>query len=106
LARTKLFIVSETTVPALAARQAIVAAIKERLGEGPNRNHRNVSNSVCFFRRSAARPIGANPGDAFPAPFPNDYALVREAIDSGCRSRVKSGQHVTAQLKKLIRRRR
>ena len=35
-ARTSLFIVSETTVPGLRHAKQLVAAIKERLGDGPN----------------------------------------------------------------------
>jgi pilus assembly protein CpaE len=42
-------------------------------------------------------------GDAFLACIPNDYALVREAIDRGVPLEdVKKGNKITLQLKKLI----
>jgi pilus assembly protein CpaE len=42
-------------------------------------------------------------GDAFAGAIPNDYALVREAIDRGVPlNEVKPGNKVTAQLKKLV----
>ncbi len=42
-------------------------------------------------------------GDAFTAVIPNDYALVREAIDRGVPlDEVKPGNKITAQLKKLL----
>jgi pilus assembly protein CpaE len=42
-------------------------------------------------------------GDAFLACIPNDYALVREAIDRGVPlEEVKKGNKITLQLKKLI----
>jgi pilus assembly protein CpaE len=42
-------------------------------------------------------------GDAFLACIPNDYALVREAIDRGVPlDDIKKGNKITLQLKKLI----
>jgi pilus assembly protein CpaE len=42
-------------------------------------------------------------GDAFLACVPNDYALVREAIDRGVPLEdVKKGNKITAELKKLV----
>ena len=42
-------------------------------------------------------------GDAFVAAIPNDYALVREAIDRGVPlDEVKPGNKISAQLKKLL----
>jgi pilus assembly protein CpaE len=42
-------------------------------------------------------------GDAFATAIPNDYALVREAIDRGVPlDEVKAGNKITAQLKKLV----
>ena len=42
-------------------------------------------------------------GDALAGAIPNDYALVREAIDRGVPlDEVKPGNKVTAQLKKLV----
>ncbi len=42
-------------------------------------------------------------GDAFLAAIPNDYALVREAIDRGVPlDEVKPGNKITAEIKKLV----
>jgi pilus assembly protein CpaE len=42
-------------------------------------------------------------GDAFLACIPNDYALVREAIDRGVPlDEVKKGNRITLQLKQLV----
>jgi pilus assembly protein CpaE len=47
--------------------------------------------------------IEAAIGDAFLACIPNDYALVREAIDRGVPLEdVKKGNKITLQLKKMI----
>jgi pilus assembly protein CpaE len=104
LGSNKLFIVSETTVPGLRHAKQLVAAIKERLGDGPNPQiivnrfeHRMFSSGL---RRS---DIAQTLGDAFAGAIPNDYSLVREAIDRGVPlDEVKPGNKVTAQLKKLV----
>jgi pilus assembly protein CpaE len=104
LGSNKLFIVSETTVPALRNAKQLVAAIKERLGEGPN--------PKVLVNRFEQRMFGSGLrrsdfeqtlGAAFSATIPNDYALVREAIDRGVPlDEVKPGNRITAQIKKLI----
>jgi pilus assembly protein CpaE len=104
LGSNKLFIVSETTVPALRHAKQLVAAIKERLGEGPN--------PQVIVNRFAQRMFSSGLrhsdleqtlGDAFAGAIPNDYSLVREAIDRGVPlDEVKPGNKITAQLKKLV----
>ncbi len=104
LGSNKLFIVSETTVPSLRQSKQLVAAIRERLGEGPhpqvivNRfEHRMFSSGL---RRS---DLVQTLGEAFVAAIPNDYALVREAIDRGVPlDEVKPGNKITVALKKLM----
>jgi pilus assembly protein CpaE len=104
LGSNKLFIVSETTVPSLRQSKQLVAAIQERLGEGPhpqvivNRfEHRMFSSGL---RRS---DLVQTLGEAFVAAIPNDYALVREAIDRGVPlDEVKPGNKITVALKKLM----
>ncbi len=104
LGSNKLFIVSETTVPSLRHAKQLVVAIKERLGDGPNPQvivnrfeHRMFSSGLR--RGDLVQALG----DAFVAAIPNDYALVREAIDRGVPlDEVKPGNKVTAQLKKLL----
>jgi pilus assembly protein CpaE len=104
LGSNKLFIVSETTVSALRHAKQLVAAIKERLEDGPqpqvlvNRFQRRLFGSG--LRRS---DIEQALGDAFASTIPNDYALVREAIDRGVPlDEVKPGNGITIQLKKLV----
>jgi len=104
LGSNKLFIVSETTVPALRHAKQLVTAIKERLGDGPN--------PQVIVNRFQQRMFGSGLrrgdlekalGDSFIACIPNDYALVREAIDRGVPlDDVKPGNQITAQLKKLM----
>ena len=104
LGSNKLFIVSETTVPALRHARQLVAAIKERLGDGPHPqvlvNRFQPSMFGSGLRRS---DLEKALGDAFVGSIPNDYALVREAIDRGVPlEEVKPGNKITAQLKKLM----
>jgi pilus assembly protein CpaE len=104
LGSNKLFIVSETTVPALRHAKNLVAAIKERLGEGPKPqvivNRFQPKMFAAGLRLNDLRQVL---GDAFTAVIPNDYALVREAIDRGVPlDEVKPGNKITAELKKVV----
>jgi pilus assembly protein CpaE len=104
LGSNKLFIVSETTVPGLRQAKQLVDAIRERLGDEPKPQviiNRFVQK---MFSSSLRRTdIEQAIGDAFVACVPNDYALVREAIDRGVPlDEVKQGNKITQQLKKLI----
>jgi pilus assembly protein CpaE len=104
LGSNRLFIVSETTVPGLRHAKQLVDAIRERLGDGPQPQviiNRFVQKMFSpGLRRS---DIQQAIGDAFLACIPNDYALVREAIDRGVPlDDVKKGNKITLQLKKLI----
>src|SRR5579862_3138028 len=100
----KLFIISETTVPGLRQAKQLVDAIRERLGDGPKPQviiNRFVAKMFSSSLRRA--DIEQAIGDAFLACIPNDYALVREAIDRGVPlEEVKKGNKITLQLKKLI----
>jgi pilus assembly protein CpaE len=104
LGSNKLYIVSETTVPSLRHAKQLVAAIKERLGDGPNPqvvvNRFQQRMFSSGLRRS---DLEQTLGNAFAAAIPNDYALVREAIDRGVPlDEVKPGNKITMQLKKLV----
>jgi pilus assembly protein CpaE len=104
LGSNKLFIVSETTVPGLRHAKQLVAAIKERLGEGPNPQVIVNRFAQKIFESGLRRgDLAQTLGDAFIAAIPNDYALVREAIDRGVPlDEVKPGNKITAELKKLV----
>jgi pilus assembly protein CpaE len=104
LGSNKLFIVSETTVPSLRQAKQLVAAIKERLGDGP---HPGVIVNRFLQKMFSAglrhSDLEQTLGGAFAAAIPNDYALVREAIDRGVPlDEVKPGNKITQQLKKLV----
>jgi pilus assembly protein CpaE len=104
LGSNKLFIVSETTVPGLRHAKQLVAAIKERLGEGPQpRVIVNRFQQTMFSSGLRLNDLRQTLGDAFAAVIPNDYNLVREAIDRGVPlDEVKPGNKITAQIKKLV----
>ncbi len=104
LGSNNLFIVSQATVPGLRHAKQLVAAITERLGEGPqpkvlvNRFEQRMFSSG-LNRSDIEQALGA----AFATTIPNHYALVREAIDRGVPlDSVKAGNQITLQLKKLI----
>ncbi len=104
LGSNKLFIVSETTVPSLRHAKQLVEAVRERLGDGAkpqvivNRFEQKLF-SPGLRRADIVQVIG----DALAGYVPNQYSIVREAIDRGVPlEEVKPGNKVTAQLKKLI----
>ncbi|HEY0223193.1 MAG TPA: response regulator receiver protein [Pseudolabrys sp.] len=104
LGSDKLFIVSETTVPALRHAKQLVAAIKERLGDGPKpKVIVNRFEQRMFSAGLRRGDLEQTLGDAFAGAVPNDYQLVREAIDRGVPlDEVKPGNKVTAEIKKLV----
>jgi|SRR5690348_1174297 len=104
LGSNRLFIVSEMTVPGVKHAKQLVGAIRERLDEGPQ--------PKVIVNRFEQRLFGAGLrrgdveqalGEDFAAAIPNDYGLVREAIDRGVPlEEVKAGNKISLQLKKLI----
>jgi pilus assembly protein CpaE len=100
----RLFIVSEMTVPGLRHAKQLVAAIVERLSADPqpmvivNRFEQN------FFAAGLRRgDIQQALGPAFAGTLPNNYRLVREAIDRGIPlDEVKAGNNISVELKKLV----
>ncbi len=104
LGSNHLFVVSEMTVPSLKHAKQLVYAIRERLGDGlrpqviVNRFEQTLFGAG--LRRS---DVEQALGEHFAAEIPNDYRLVREAIDRGVPlDDVKAGNKITLQLKKLI----
>jgi pilus assembly protein CpaE len=104
LGSNKLYIVSENTVPGLRHAKQLVEAIRERLGDGPNPQIViNRFEQRLFTNGLRRADVEQALGEAFVASIPNDYALVREAIDRGVPlDEVKPGNKITAQLKKLV----
>ena len=104
LGSNKLFIISEMTVPGLRHAKQLVEAIKERLGDGPKAQviiNRFVQKMFSSGLRKS--DIEQVLGSAFACCIPNDYGLVREAIDRGVPlEEVKPGNSITIQLKRLM----
>jgi pilus assembly protein CpaE len=104
LGSNNVYIVCEMTVPGLRHAKRLVEAIQERLGEGPkpqvivNRFEQRMFSSG--LRRTDIEQVL---GDAFAACIPNQYSLVREAIDRGVPiDEVKPGNKITQELKRLV----
>jgi len=100
----RLFIVTEMTVPGLRHAKQLIAAIGERLKGGPqpqvivNRFEQHL-----FGPGLRRADIEAALGETFAGAIPNNYRLVREAIDRGVTlDEVKPGNNVTQTLKKII----
>jgi pilus assembly protein CpaE len=104
LGTNRLFIVSEMTVPSLRQAKQLVAAMRERLGDGPvPRVIVNRFEQRMFEAGLKRSDIEQALGSDFAGTIPNNYRLVREAIDRGVPlDEVKSGNAITTQLKKLI----
>jgi pilus assembly protein CpaE len=104
LGSNKVFIVSETTVPSLRQARQLTEAIHERLGANVkpqviiNRFEQRLF-SPGLRRADIERAIGGS----IAGYVPNNYGLVREAIDRGMPlDAVKPGNKITSQLRKLI----
>ncbi|MBV8751394.1 MAG: response regulator receiver protein [Hyphomicrobiales bacterium] len=100
----RLFIVTEMTVPGLRHAKQLVAAVGERLKGGPQPQVIVNRFEQHLFGPGLRRgDIEAALGDAFAGVIPNNYRLVREAIDRGIPlDEVKAGNSVTQALKKLV----
>jgi pilus assembly protein CpaE len=104
LGSNRLLVVSEMTVPSLRQTRQLVAAIRERLGDGPqpqvivNRFEQRMF-APGLKRSDIEQALGSD----FLGVVPNDYRLVREAIDRGVPlDEVKKGNAITAQLRRLV----
>jgi pilus assembly protein CpaE len=98
------FIVSEMTVPSIRQAKALVSAIRERLGDGPQpRVVVNRFEQRMFDPGLKKADIEQALGADFAGTIPNNYRLVREAIDRGVPlDEVKAGNNISTQLKKLM----
>jgi pilus assembly protein CpaE len=104
LGSNHLYIISEMTVPSLRQAKGLVGAIRERLGDGPNPQVIvNRFEQQMFGPGLKKNDLEQTLGNAFAATIPNDYRLVREAIDRGVPlDEVKQGNKISTQLKKLV----
>ncbi len=104
LGSNRLHIVSEMTVPCLKLAKNLLSSISERLGEGcrpqviVNRFEQRM-----FAPGLRLADIEKALGGAFAGFIPNNYRVVREAIDRGVPlEEVKPGNNVTSQLRKIV----
>jgi pilus assembly protein CpaE len=104
LGSNRLYIVSEATVPGLRQGKQLVAAIRERLGdEIKPQVVINRFRQRMFASGLVLKDLQQALGETFCSVIPNDYNLVREAIDRGVPLEdVKPGNKITAQLKQLV----
>jgi pilus assembly protein CpaE len=104
LGSNQIYIVSEATVPGLRHAKQLVAAVKSRLGDAPKPQVIvNRFNQKMFSSGLTKNDLEQVLGDSFAAAIPNDYALVREAIDRGVPlEEVKPGNKITQQMKKYL----
>jgi pilus assembly protein CpaE len=105
LGSNNLYIVCEATVPGLRHAKHLVEAIGERLGESPHPKVVVNRFEQQMFASSGLRlsDIQQALGDAFAATVPNNYGLVREAIDRGVTlEAVKPGNKISLAIKKFI----
>ena len=104
LGSNQLYIVTEATVPGLRQARQLVEAVRERLGDGPKPQVIiNRFEQRLFAHGLRRTDIEQALGESFRATIPNNYGLVREAIDRGVPlDEIKPGNKITAELKKLI----
>ena len=104
LGTNRLFIVSEMTVPSLKQAKGLVEAIRERLGDGPQPQVIvNRFEQRLFDPGLKKSDLDLALGSDFAGTVPNNYRLVREAIDRGVTlDEVKPGNNISVQLKKLM----
>ncbi len=104
LGSNRLYIVSEMTVPSLKYTRKLVAAIRERMAEGPQPQVIvNRFEERLFVPGVKKTDIEQALGGDFSAAIPNIYRLVREAIDRGVPlDEVKPGNKISRELKRLV----
>src|SRR5215468_11061550 len=104
LGSNKLFIVSEMTVPGLRQAKQLAAAIRDRLQEVARPSVIiNRYDQRMFGPGLRKNDLGQVLGEDFGDVIPNNYRLVREAIDRGVPlEEVKKGNNITLALKKVI----
>jgi pilus assembly protein CpaE len=104
LGSNRVLIVSEMTVPSLKNTKHIISAIRTRMPDGPSPQVIiNRFEQRMFAPGLKRSDILQALGDHFAGTIPNNYRLVREAIDRGVPlDEVKNGNNVTHELRKLI----
>ncbi len=104
LGSNKLFIVSEMTIPGLRHAKKLVSAIGERLGETANPQVIvNRFEQRMFVQGLRRTDIENALGKSFAGTLPNNFQIVREAIDRGIPlEEVKPNNNVILALRKIM----
>jgi len=104
LGSNRVFVISEMTVPGLRHAKLLVDAIIERLKEGPLPRVIVNRYEQSYFGAGLRRAdVHQTLGELYAGSIPNQYQLVREAIDRGVPlEEVKPGNKVCQAIKKLI----
>ena len=101
LGSNRLFIVSEMTVPGLRHAAGWSPPSASGLATGRSRRSSSTASSSGMFGSGLRKPTSSRrSATCFAGAIPNNYRLVREAIDRGVPlDEVKAGNKITAQLK-------
>ena len=104
LGSNQLFVVTEMTVPGLRHAKQLIEAIRDRLKGGPQPQVIvNRFEQQLFGPGLRRTDIEQALGTALRGTIPNNYRLVREAIDRGVPlEEVKPGNNVSTALKKIV----
>jgi len=104
LGSNRVFIVSEMTVPAIKHARKLVSAIGERLGDGPNpKVIVNRFEQFVFGAGLRKSDLEQALGNSLAGVVPNDYRIVREAIDRGVPiTEIKANNKITHALRPLV----
>jgi pilus assembly protein CpaE len=97
-------VVTESTVPGLRHAKQLITAINERLGDAVQPQAIvNRFEQRMFGHGLRRADLKQTLGSALAGTIPNNYGLVREAIDRGVPlDEVKPRNNITAELKKFI----
>jgi pilus assembly protein CpaE len=100
----KLFVVADMTVPSIRHSHRIVKAVEERLG---NQSEPKVIVNRMDYRKNTsglnAKDVEGALGEYFAGGVPNNYVLVRDAVDRGVTlNSVKADNNVTQALSSIV----
>ena len=100
----KLFVVADMTVPSIRHSHRLVKAVEERIGN--QANPKIIVNRMDFRKNASglnASDVESALGDYFVGGVPNNYMLVRDAVDRGVTiGSVEAGNNVTKALSRIV----
>jgi len=100
----KLFVVADMTVPSIRHSHRLVKAVEERIGK--QSNPRVIVNRMDFRKNASglnASDVEGSLGEYFAGGVPNNYMLVRDAVDRGVTiGSVDAGNNVTKALSSIV----